>query len=135
MQRLVFAGHREAAELELKKLLEVHSEHPQRRPQLEQILANLDQLTQAQAQHSRQAEDGQYVMQAVRGRLADYHAKNGRYPAGYRELNRLLPADQAPLSHFDIIHYSAARGGFTLVLQSKTDRQNTLTIQKTGLLR
>lgn len=135
VQRLVFAGHREAAELELERLLEVHSEHAQRRPQLEQILANLDQLTRDQAPQSRQSEDGQYVMAQVRSRLADFHAKNARYPAGYRELNRLLPADQPPLTHFDIINYSVARGGFTLILRSKTDEQNTLTIQKTGLLR
>lgn len=136
VQRLVFAGHGVAAELELKKMLEAHAEHPQRRTQLEKILANLDQLTRAQQQQeSGRSQDGQYVMEQVRRRLADYHAQNERYPASYRELNRLLPADAPPLDYFDVIHYTSTRGGFTLVLRSKTDHQNTLTIQKTGLLR
>jgi hypothetical protein len=135
VQRLVLTGHGLAAELELKKLLEAHAEHPQRRTQLEKILANLDQLTRSQQPQSSRTQDGQYVMEQVRRRLAEYHAQNEGYPAGYRELNRLLPADTPPLDYFDVIHYTTIRGGFTLVLRSKTDRQNTLTIQKTGLLR
>ena len=135
VQRLVFTGHRAGAERALRELLERYRDHPTRHAELQRILANLQVLDQSAAKKAGPSTDGRYVLRQVDAALKAFRQRHDRYPSGYRELNELLPADRVPLDHFDIIHYSSAGGGFTLVLRSKTDRSNTLTLQKTGLLR
>ncbi len=79
--------------------------------------------------------DERSVLRAVRQRLDVFFRENGRYPRGTRELARLLPADTAPLEHFDVAAYRGSATGFTLTLRNKNEPFNEVTFTKTGLLR
>lgn len=130
-QRLLLLSQPARARRVVEQALEYNRGHAAEAQQLREFLRNIRRL---EAQDASETEGGT-VLREVGNRLAAFRAREGRYPAGYAELNRLLPAEQPPLEYFDIVHYSAGTDTFTLRLRSRLDPERTLTLHQTGLLR
>jgi len=131
-QRLLVTGDAHGAQQVLRHAIELNRDNPHRIWLLSEMLRNISVL---QGIGSNVGDvDGQAVLNKVQEILIGYRARTGSYPRGYAELNRILPPNQAPLSHFDVIYYKGGRDEFVVSLRNKTDQSNTVTLHKTGLL-
>ncbi len=135
VQQAYFAGDFNAAESILQELIERYRADPDRHGQLSQILATLQQArTATGGGRAGNAAGRQVISKAVVAALEEFRRKTGHYPSGYRELNEILPADQTPLTDYDIVQYIASGEGYHLVLRSKGEPQDTINLYSTGLL-
>jgi len=79
--------------------------------------------------------DGAGVVDSVYQRMVEYRRLNGRYPANRRALDQWLPEGKSPLEHFRISYYRTTfDGGYSMAIQNKTNPEQTLRIDATGLL-
>ncbi len=134
IQHRVNAGDLDGAERILQAMVTLNQEQPERLQQIETMLRNLG-LMRGATSVVPIAVDHKTVIEQVRRRLEVFRREQGRYPAGYRELNAALPANRPPLEHFVVNHYADQGNGYVLVLRNRYDPEQTLTLQNTGLLR
>lgn len=132
-QRLVVSGDAKRAQEVLHHAVQLNRNQPERLRLLNEMLRNIS-LLQGMGANDKDV-DGQVVLKKVEAILIEHRARTGSYPRSYEELNGILPADRAPLEHYDIVHYSGGRNQFVLSLRSKTNQADRLTLHKTGLLR
>lgn len=131
-QRRLVSGDSEQAQQVLRQAIELNRDDPERVRLLTEMLRNVSLLRGVGA--NANDVDGQVILSRVQGILVKYRTRTGSYPRNYLELNQLLPADLAPLNHYDIIYYVGSRNEFVVSLRSKKDRSNTLTLHKTSLV-
>lgn len=124
-----------AVDESLGRLLERHESDDAKSVYLLRLIGQLQERAPDDAgDRERRSGNGREVMQNVEAHLERFLAKNGRYPSGYDELNKVLPPDQAPLSEYDIVDYVTRGRAYGLTLRSKEDPDNVIQVQKTGLM-
>ncbi len=106
-------------------------DNPDRQRTLVNLLTRISRIPPQAAAETTNAEQ---VVAQIRGEMQRFRDQNTRYPRGYHELNSLLVPDRPPLTHFDIIYYALANGGYVIEIRSKSDPDNLISIQRTGLL-
>lgn len=131
-QRQLASGDPEQAQQVLRQAIELNRDDPDRLRLLTEMVRNISLLRGVGT--NANDVDGQAILSRVQGILVKYRTRTGSYPRNYLELNQLLPADHAPLNHYDIIYYAGSRNEFVVSLRSKKDRSNTLTLHKTSLV-
>ena len=134
VQRYVLAGEKSKAGALLQELLQEHKSDKKKSRHLVELIARLRKGALVQGGVYNQPGGGRRAIDGVERTLQRYFAKNGHYPRGYAELNRILPADRYPLNRYDIVHYVASGHAYGLTLRSKSDPENVLTVQNTGLV-
>jgi hypothetical protein len=98
------------------------------------LLNLLTRLNSLPPQTTAETVNADEVLAQIRGEMRRFRDQNKRYPSGYHELNSLFMPDRPPLTHFDITHYQLANGGYVIEIRSKSDPDNIISIQRTGLL-
>lgn len=134
VERYVLEGQWQKAERLLQDLLEWHRDDERKSEHLVGLIAELRERSPSQGGVYTRKGDGERVVELVQRRLDRYRDKHGRYPHGYDELNKILPAGRYPLDDYDIVRYVGRGGSYGLTLRSKADPANQLTVQKTGLV-
>ncbi len=134
IQHRVSAGDLDGAEEILNGMAAMNRDQPERLQKINTMMRNLE-LMRGAAIVRPTSVDHSTVIRQVRRVLEVFRRKQGRYPVGYRELNQALPANQPPLEHFVVNHYTGQGSGYVLVLQNRYDPKQVLTLQNTGLLR
>jgi tetratricopeptide (TPR) repeat protein len=134
VERYVTAGQWPEAERQLQDLLERHQSDEEKSRHLVHLIAEVRKRTPVEAGVHTQPGGGRRAIRQVQRTLERFFEEKGRYPNGYRELNELLPAGRFPLSEYDIVHYVSRGGAYGLTLRSKSDPENLLSVQKTGLV-
>lgn len=120
----------------LEALLEENRSDKEKTVYLLRLISQLrDIVPDGTAGQKSGTEDGRETMGQVERVLQRFHAENGRFPRGYDELNRVLPADEYPLENYDIVDYVSRNGFYGLTLRSKSDPDNLITVENTGLLK
>ncbi|MDH3378338.1 MAG: hypothetical protein OEQ39_15465 [Gammaproteobacteria bacterium] len=106
-------------------------DNPDRQRILENLLIRISSIpTQAAAEPTNRDE----VVAQIRDEMRRFRDQYKRYPNGYRELNSLLAPDRPPLTHFDVTYYGLTNGGYVIEIRSKSNPDNLISIQRTGLL-
>lgn len=124
---------REVEEL-LGRLIERYESDENKSEYLLRLITQLQERVPDQAGRQGKPGSGREVMDRVEQILERYREEKGRYPRGYKELNEILPADQAPLQDYDIVNYVMQGRAYGLTLRSKADPESMLTVQKSGLM-
>lgn len=118
----------------LKTLVAENQSDEQKSMYLLKLIAQLQDHVSAPG-ISRSGGNGRETIGHIESALQRFLAEYGHYPRDYEELNELLPADQFPLSGYDIVHYVSRDQAYGLTLRSKSNPENVLTVEKTGLLK
>lgn len=134
VQRYVLSGQRATAEDLLQDLLKEHQGDEKKRRHLLTLIARLRKSAPDQSGVYSKPGSGRKAIESVEQTLSRFYQENGRYPRGYRELNRILPADRYPLTDYDIVHYVERGHAYGLTLRSKSEPENLLSVQRTGLV-
>lgn len=134
VQRYVLAGDRLKAGELLQELLQEHKGDKKKSRHIVQLIARLRKGRLIKGGVYSEPGSGHSAIETVEATLRRFYAQNGRYPRGYRELNELLPPDRYPLNKYDIVRYVEQGHAYGLTLRSKTDPDNLLSIQDTGLV-
>jgi len=136
VQRLLRDGKTLAAERELFSLQQAFEHQPVRRQTINRIMSGLRSKTASTDTGSAgdTAADERYVTHVVRTALDSYYRENNRFPTSRISLLDVLAFDSPPLDSIEIGHYSSNGVGYLLVLRSKKDANQTITLQYTGLL-
>lgn len=134
VQRYVLAGQTVKAGELLQDMLEQHQSDEKKSRHLVKLIAQLRKHQAGQSAVYDQSGNGLKAIKRVRQILGRFYDEHGRYPRGYGELNRVLPPDHYPLEDYDIVHYVERGHGYGLTLRSKTDPNNLLSVQSTGLV-
>ena len=106
-------------------------DNPDRQRRLANLLTRLDSIPPQAVAETVNAND---IVAQIRSEMRRFRDQNKRYPSGYQELNSLLVPDRPPLTHFDITYYQLANGGYVIEMRRKSDPDNVILIQRTGLL-
>lgn len=104
---------------------------PDRQRTLVNLLTRLNSLP---PQATAETVNADQVLVQIRRKMQKFRDQNKRYPSGYHELNSLFVPDRPPLTHFDITSYQLANGGYVIEIRSKSNPDNVILIQRTGLL-
>lgn len=134
VERYVRRGQWQNAEQSLQDLLEQHQSDDEKSQHVVSLIAKLRDRTPAQGGVYARPDGGRRVIEHIERTLERFLAEHHRYPRGYDELNELLPAGRYPLENYDIVHYVGDRRAYGLTLRSKSNPDNLLTVQKTGLV-
>ncbi|MGA8260746.1 MAG: hypothetical protein WB783_11080 [Arenicellales bacterium] len=134
VQRYVLAGARQKAGRLLEELLQEHQSDEKKSRHLVELIARLRKGGEAQDGVYSQPGSGHRTISVVERTLNRFYRKHGRYPRDYDELNQILPPDRYPLTDYDIVHYVEQGHAYGLTLRSKSDPDNILTVQDTGLV-
>lgn len=118
----------------LGRLLERHDSDQNKSLYLLRLISQLQERVPDDASERNAGRDGRAVMENVERTLERFRVEKGRYPNGYAELNEVLPADQDPLSQYDIVEYVTEGRAYGLTLRNKEDPDNVIKVQRTGLL-
>lgn len=124
----------EQAERLLEDLRERHRSDQQKTRHLDHLLARLRDGALHPDAVAAQTGDRRAVVRAIERTLEAFREDNGRYPAGYEELNEILPSGEPPLINYEIVHYTGNRRAYGLTLRNTVDPENQLTVQSTGLV-
>lgn len=135
VERYVLSGQWRSAEQSLQDLLEQHQSDEEKSKHLVGLIAKLRDRSPAQGGVYTQRDAGRTTVERVEQRLDRFLAEHGRYPRGYDELNEILPAGRYPLEDYDIVHYVGRGRAYGLTLRSRSDPDNLLQVQRTGLVR
>ena len=134
IQRLVWDGQTEVAEQALLALQQKFEDQPIRRQQIGQIVIGLrDSAAQAAGTEDKKVNE-RLLLRQVKALLHGFYVDHDRYPNSEAELADLLPPNQPPLSSFGIRRYATQGDGYLLILESKENAGQLLTIQNTGLM-
>lgn len=134
VQRYVLSGQRLKAEHLLQDLLKDHQGDEKKNRHLVGLIARLRKSKPGETGIASEPGSGRKAINSVEQTLSRFYQDHGHYPRGYRELNRILPADRYPLSDYDIVHYVERGHAYGLTLRSKSDPENLLSVQETGLV-
>jgi len=134
VERYIRSGQWEQAERSLQDLLERHQSDEEKSRHLVGLIAKLrDSRPVPGGVHASEGA-GRKAIEHVERVLDGFFREHGRYPSGYEELNEILPAGRYPLDDYDIVHYVGAGRGYGLTLRSRSNPQNLLSVQRTGLV-
>lgn len=133
VQRLLWEGEAEAAEEALLQLQLEVDDQPGRRQEVNRILQALRTSSAPSAVEETQVDE-HLVARRLKQVLNGYYAENQRYPTSRAQLSELLDFSRPPLAAFDIERYASDGYGYLLILQSKHDANQTLTLHNTGLM-
>lgn len=134
VERYVLSGQWRSAEQSLRDLLEHHQSDEEKSKHLAGLIAKVRDRSPAQGSVYTQRDAGRTTVEHVERRLDRFLAEHGRYPRGYDELNEILPAGRYPLEDYDIVHYVGRGRAYGLTLRSRSDPDNLLSVQRTGLV-
>ena len=134
VERYVLAGQWKNAEQSLQDLLERHQSDEEKSQHLVGLIAKLRDRSPVEGGVYARPDAGRKVVQHIERTLDRFLDEHGRYPRGYDELNKILPAGRYPLGEYDIVHYVGGGRAYGLTLRSKTNPDNLLSIQRTGLV-
>jgi hypothetical protein len=131
--QLVASGRVEEARAILEKATLIAKAYPS---YVKQLQASRNDLLATDIFNARPkiVVDGAGVVDSVYQKMLEYRRLIGRYPSNRRVLDRWLPDGRPPLEHFRISSYRPVLGGYSLVIQNKTDPEQTLRIDATGVL-
>ncbi|MBT5032170.1 MAG: hypothetical protein HOM55_07735 [Proteobacteria bacterium] len=133
---LVSSGKIEQAKGLLEKAVVIAHSYPAYVEQLQAVQNEL--LTAGVFKINRDVRevvvDGEGVIDSVYQKMIEYRQLNGSYPSNRRALDRWLPDGRSPLQYFRISYYRPILGGYSLVIQNKTNPEQTLRIDATGML-
>lgn len=134
VQRYVLAGERQKAGRLLEELLQEHKSDEKKSRHIVELIAGLREGGEAQDGVYGQPGSGHRTISVVERTLNRFYREHGRYPRDYDELNQILPPDRYPLTAYDIVHYVEQGHAYGLTLRSKSDPDNVLSVQDTGLV-
>ena len=134
VQRYLLAGERRKAGRLLEELLQEHKTDEKKSRHLVELIARLRKSGGTQGDVYPQPGSGHRTITAVEQTLNRFYKEHGRYPRDYDELNQVLPPDRFPLSDYDIVHYVENGHAYGLTLRSKSEPDNILSVQDTGLV-
>ena len=133
MNHLVSNGRVEEAKGLLEKAAVIARSHPAYVEQLQAVQNEL--LTVGMVPINQKiVVDGEGVIDSVYQKMIEYRQLNGSYPSDRRALDRWLPDGKSPLQYFRISYYRSTLGGYSLVIQNKTNPEQTLRIDATGMM-
>ena len=133
VNQLVASGRVEEAQALLEKAILIAKTYPS---YMEQLQAARNDLlaTDIFSARPKVVIDGSGVVDSVYQKMLEYRRLNGRYPSNRRVLDRWLPEGRPPLEHFKVSSYRPVLGGYSMIIQNKTDPDQTLRIDATGVL-
>jgi hypothetical protein len=135
VERQVNLGQWQRAEQSLLDLAERHKADEQKSRHLVEMITALRVQASTRSRAAARERASAKVVEQVELILERFLAEHERYPDGYRELNEVLPANRYPLVDYDIVHYVGGGRSYGLTLRSKSSPHNTVSVQKTGLVR
>lgn len=134
VERYVASNQWGKAEQLLQDLREQHRSDERKSRHLAHLLEKVRDRTLVPEDTRKRSVEGRGVVAEVEQTLEQFLEENGRYPRGYDELNEILPAGRYPLDEHDIVHYVGRDRAYGLTLRSRTNPDNLVTVQRTGLL-
>lgn len=134
VERYVLNGQGQRADRSLQDLLEQHQSDEERSQHLVGLIARLRDRAPAGGGVYTESGEGREAIRHIQQTLDRFLESNGRYPDGYEELNRILPAERYPLNDYDIVHYAGWGRSYGLTIRSRSNPDNLLSVQRTGLM-
>ncbi len=134
IQRLLWDGKVRAVEQELFALQQAFEDQPLRLQEINRILNGLQAAAADSKAQPDSKVDEKHVLREARMNLDNYYRQNNRYPTSRSTLADVLDFAASPLNAFEIERYSSNGLGYLLVLRKKEDKNQTITLQNTGLL-
>jgi len=133
VNQLVASGRVEEAQVLVEKAILIAKSYPS---YVEQLQAARNDLLATDIFNVRPTivVDGAGVVDSVYQKMLEYRKIRGRFPPNRRVLDRWLPDGRSPLEHFRISSYRPVLGGYSLIIQNRTDPEQTLRIDATGVL-
>ena len=117
----------------LQLALQRTSDFPEENEQIRLLLSSLDLLQEQAGNYSESA--GKEVSRQLKKSIDDLYQRQGKIPKSLAELKLSLPLYKLSWAGYEIVQFTSDGINYYLTIRHRTNRENTLTLRSTGLMK